>query len=86
MSDSGKPSCLSPELLERIQEILQNCTENEATVLRLRFGMEDGKFRTLEETAERLGVSRERVRQIENKVMHRQAGARRVKKIKDFYC
>ena len=84
--NDNKQSQLSPDFLERIREILSRCTEREALVLRIRFGLDDSKVKTLEETAELLGVSRERVRQIENKAIRRHTGAHRAKKIKDFYC
>lgn len=86
MNNNNETRCLNPDLLERLQEALSRCTEREALVLRIRFGLDDGKVKTLEETAELLGVSRERVRQIENKAIRRHTGARRAKKIKDFYC
>lgn len=85
MNDRDDIPCLSDDLWQRLEEILQKCTEREAQVLRLRFGLEDGKPKTLSEMAELLGVSRERVRQIENKAFRRHSQARRAKKIKDFY-
>ena len=70
---------------ERLQEILSRCSERELQVLRVRLGLDDGKAKTLEETAEMFGISRERVRQIENKALRRHIRASRTKKISDFY-
>lgn len=70
---------------ERLQEIFSRCTERELQVLRARLGLDDGKAKTLEETAEIFGISRERVRQIECKAIRHHVRARRSKSIRDFY-
>ena len=73
-------------LAEALSEILNTLTEREADVLRLRFGMYDGKTHTLEEVGQIFGVTRERIRQIENKAIRKLRHPSRAKKIKDFYC
>ena len=73
-------------LSEALTEILGTLTEREADVLRMRFGMYDGRTHTLEEVGHIFGVTRERIRQIENKAIRKLRHPSRAKKIKDFYC
>ena len=73
-------------LAEALSEILNTLTDREADVLRLRFGMYDGKTHTLEEVGQIFGVTRERIRQIENKAIRKLRHPSRAKKIRDFYC
>ncbi len=73
-------------LAEALREILGTLTEREADVLRMRFGMYDGRTHTLEEVGQIFGVTRERIRQIENKAIRKLRHPSRAKKIKDFYC
>ncbi|MBQ1245673.1 MAG: sigma-70 family RNA polymerase sigma factor, partial [Clostridia bacterium] len=73
-------------LAEALKEILDTLTEREADVLKMRFGMYDGRTHTLEEVGQIFGVTRERIRQIENKAIHKLRHPSRAKKIKDFYC
>ncbi len=73
-------------LAEALSEILGTLTDREADVLRLRFGMYDGKTHTLEEVGQIFGVTRERIRQIENKAIRKLRHPSRAKKIRDFYC
>ncbi len=73
-------------LSEALKEILDTLTEREADVLRMRFGMYDGRTHTLEEVGQIFGVTRERIRQIENKAIRKLRHPSRAKKIKDFYC
>ena len=73
-------------LAEALSQILDTLTEREADVLRLRFGMHDGKSHTLEEVGQHFGVTRERIRQIENKAIRKLRHPSRAKKIRDFYC
>ena len=73
-------------LAEALKEILDTLTEREADVLRMRFGMYDGRTHTLEEVGQNFGVTRERIRQIENKAIRKLRHPSRAKKIKDFYC
>ena len=73
-------------LAEALTEILGTLTQREADVLRMRFGMADGRTHTLEEVGQIFGVTRERIRQIENKAIRKLRHPSRAKKIKDFYC
>jgi len=73
-------------LAEALKEILDTLTEREADVLRMRFGMYDGRTHTLEEVGHIFNVTRERIRQIENKAIRKLRHPSRAKKIKDFYC
>ena len=73
-------------LAEALTEILGTLTDREADVLRMRFGMYDGRTHTLEEVGQIFGVTRERIRQIENKAIRKLRHPSRAKKIKDFYC
>lgn len=73
-------------LAEALSEILGTLTDREADVLRMRFGMYDGRTHTLEEVGQIFGVTRERIRQIENKAIRKLRHPIRAKKIKDFYC
>ena len=72
-------------LSEALTEILNTLTDREADVLRMRFGMCDGRTHTLEEVGQLFGVTRERIRQIENKAIRKLRHPSRAKKIKDFY-
>ena len=72
-------------LAEALKEILGTLTEREADVLRMRFGMYDGRTHTLEEVGQIFGVTRERIRQIENKAIRKLRHPSRAKKIRDFY-
>ena len=83
----GPADATSNALLgEALKEILDTLTEREADVLRLRYGMSDGRTHTLEEVGQQFGVTRERIRQIENKAIRKLRHPSRAKKIKDFYC
>ncbi len=73
-------------LAEALAEILDTLTERESDVLKMRFGMYDGRTHTLEEVGQIFGVTRERIRQIENKAIRKLRHPSRAKKIKDFYC
>ena len=73
-------------LAEALKEILDTLTEREADVLKMRFGMYDGRTHTLEEVGQIFGVTRERIRQIENKAIRKLRHPSRAKKIRDFYC
>ena len=73
-------------LAEALAEILSTLTQREADVLKMRFGMYDGRNHTLEEVGQKFGVTRERIRQIENKAIRKLRHPSRAKKIKDFYC
>ena len=71
-------------LREQLNEVLNTLTEREAKVLKLRFGLEDGKSRTLEEVGQRFEVTRERIRQIEAKALRKLRHPSRSKKVRDF--
>ena len=73
-------------LSQALTEILDTLTQREADVIRMRFGMYDGRPHTLEEVGQTFGVTRERIRQIENKAIRKLRHPSRAKKIKDFYC
>ncbi|HPY83844.1 RNA polymerase sigma factor RpoD [Ruminococcus sp. XPD3002] len=71
-------------LKEQLNEVLDTLTEREAMVLKLRFGLEDNKARTLEEVGERFDVTRERIRQIEAKALRKLRHPSRSKRLRDF--
>ena len=71
-------------LREQVEEVLDTLSERERRVLRLRFGLEDGRGRTLEEVGRDFGVTRERIRQIEAKALRRLRHPSRSKKLRDF--
>lgn len=71
-------------LKEQLEEVLETLTEREEKVLRLRFGLDDGRSRTLEEVGQHFGVTRERIRQIEAKALRKLRHPSRSKKLKDF--
>ena len=71
-------------LKEQLGEVLSTLTDREEKVLRLRFGLEDGRSRTLEEVGKEFNVTRERIRQIEAKALRKLRHPSRSKKVKDF--
>ena len=71
-------------LKEQLVEVLQTLTEREQKVLRLRFGLDDGRARTLEEVGREFNVTRERIRQIESKALRKLRHPSRSKKLKDY--
>ena len=71
-------------LKEQLVEVLDTLTEREQKVLKLRFGLEDGRQRTLEEVGKEFNVTRERIRQIEAKALRKLRHPSRNKKLKDF--
>jgi len=71
-------------LREQLMEVLDTLTEREQKVLKLRFGLEDGRTRTLEEVGKQFDVTRERIRQIEAKALRKLRHPSRSKKLKDF--
>jgi len=71
-------------LREQLDEVLETLTDREQKVLRLRFGLDDGRARTLEEVGRKFGVTRERIRQIEAKTLRKLRHPSRSKKLKDY--
>lgn len=71
-------------LREQLDEVLETLTVREKRVLELRFGLEDGRSRTLEEVGQHFGVTRERIRQIEAKALRKLRHPSRSRKLKDF--
>ena len=71
-------------LKEQLEEVMNTLTPREAKVLKLRFGLEDGRARTLEEVGRELQVTRERIRQIEAKALRKLRHPSRSKKLKDY--
>jgi RNA polymerase primary sigma factor len=71
-------------LREQLEDVLGTLTEREESVLRLRFGLDDGRTRTLEEVGKAFGVTRERIRQIEAKALRKLRHPSRSKRLKDY--
>jgi len=85
-SDAPAPSEMAAFTLlkEQLMSVLDTLTPREAKVLRLRFGLDDGRARTLEEVGREFNVTRERIRQIEAKALRKLRHPSRSKKLKDF--
>ena len=71
-------------LKEQVDSVLDTLNDREKRVLQLRFGLEDGRSRTLEEVGREFGVTRERIRQIEAKALRKLRHPTRSKKLRDF--
>lgn len=71
-------------LREKIQNVMDSLPPREARILRLRFGLENGKAYTLEEVGQKFGLTRERIRQIESKALRRLRHPRRARQLKDY--
>jgi RNA polymerase primary sigma factor len=72
------------ELLDRIDEVLSGLSEREAQVIRLRFGIDDGYAHTLDQIGRTFGVSRERIRQIEERALNKLRHPVRIRRLRDF--
>jgi RNA polymerase primary sigma factor len=71
-------------LNEAVKEALSELTEREQKVVRLRFGLDDGQMRTLEEVGKEFGVTRERIRQIESKTLAKLRHPMRSSRLRDY--
>ncbi|MBO6007196.1 MAG: sigma-70 family RNA polymerase sigma factor, partial [Lachnospiraceae bacterium] len=69
---------------EQLDKVLDSLTDREKKVLRLRFGLDDGRQRTLEEVGKEFNVTRERIRQIEAKALRKLRHPSRSKQLKDY--
>ena len=83
--EAPEQAVTSMHLKEQLNEVLGTLTDREQKVLRLRYGLDDGKPRTLEEVGREFGVTRERIRQIEAKAMRKLShSASKSKKLRDY--
>ena len=81
----GVSDAASHQLLkEQVEDVLDSLTGRERRVLQLRFGLDDGRQRTLEEVGREFGVTRERIRQIEAKALRKLRHPSRSKKLRDY--
>ena len=71
-------------LKEQVEDVLESLTDRERKVLQLRFGLDDGRSRTLEEVGKEFHVTRERIRQIEAKALRKLRHPSRSRKLKDY--
>ena len=81
---SPEESATGQLLKEQVKEMLSALTEREQKILKLRFGLEDGKSHTLEEVGQEFSVTRERIRQIEAKALAKLRKHRDAKKLHDY--
>ena len=84
IEDHDAPAPADAASREQLDEVLETLTVREKKVLELRFGLEDGRSRTLEEVGQHFGVTRERIRQIEAKALRKLRHPSRSKRLKDF--
>jgi RNA polymerase primary sigma factor len=84
--ETSAPSDVASQhlLADKLEELLSTLTPREARILRLRFGLQDGYSYTLQEVAERFGLTRERIRQIEQEALNRLRHPRRSRKLRDY--
>jgi len=88
IEDEGSPtptqSAYDHLLREKVEEVLATLTPREARILRLRFGLQNGRSYTLEEVGQKFGLTRERIRQIEGKALRRLRHPRRSRQLRDY--
>jgi RNA polymerase primary sigma factor len=88
IEDDGLPtptqSAYDNLLREKVEEVLSTLTPREARILRLRFGLQNGRSYTLEEVGQKFGLTRERIRQIEGKALRRLRHPRRSRQLRDY--
>jgi RNA polymerase primary sigma factor len=77
-------SAYSKLLGEKIEQVLDTLPPREARILRLRFGLENGRTYTLEEVGQKFGLTRERIRQIESKALRRLRHPRRARQLREY--
>ena len=84
-SNPSPPQSVYDNLLrEKVEEVLATLTPREARILRLRFGLQNGRSYTLEEVGQKFGLTRERIRQIEGKALRRLRHPRRSRQLRDY--
>jgi RNA polymerase primary sigma factor len=71
-------------LRDKVDAVLDTLPSREARILRLRFGLENGRYYTLEEVGQKFGLTRERIRQIECKALRRLRHPRRARQLKEY--
>jgi RNA polymerase primary sigma factor len=71
-------------LRDKVEEVLDTLTPREARILRLRFGLQDGRSYTLEEVGQKFGLTRERIRQLEHRALRRLRHPRRSRQLRDY--
>jgi RNA polymerase primary sigma factor len=84
VTQTPSQSAYAKLLCEKVEEVLDTLPPREARILRLRFGLENGKTYTLEEVGSKFGLTRERIRQIESKALRRLRHPRRARQLKDY--
>jgi RNA polymerase primary sigma factor len=84
MTPTPAQSTYANLLRDKVQQVLDTLPPREARILRLRFGLENGRAYTLEEVGQKFGLTRERIRQIESKALRRLRHPRRARQLKDY--
>jgi len=88
VEDEGTPTptqtAYTNMMHDKIEEVLATLTPREARILRLRFGLHNGRAYTLEEVGQKFGLTRERIRQIEGKALRRLRHPRRARQLRDY--
>jgi len=84
-AESPEKEAVQNELLERIDEVLSSLSEREEQVIRLRFGIDDGNAHTLDQIGRKFGITRERIRQIEERALHKLRHPLRIRKLEGAF-